>query len=250
MLEYVAIVDRGLKHATNDDAALADKNIINEGIFSGKTISNSAVFAVADGIGGMPGSEIASRIALREISECNPDDITKITDAIVEANECILDEAFIRKPRNGYGSTLCVLAIHFDKMFSYNVGNSRLYCMKDGNLKQLTKDRTVAFDMYENGIISYDEIVDNAQSNVLTTYLGSNNFERDWIDIVCHSQELEDDNWFLVCSDGITDYVDDTFLKAVMLSGESLVDMAQSIIDRANELGGNDNQTVMIIKMN
>lgn len=250
MIEYVAIVDRGLKHSTIDDAALINKNIISSGFFVGETLDESCLFAIADGVGSKPGSEIAARITLKTIMECDPGNHNSIIDHIIEANECILDEEYIRRPPKGYACTLCLLAICQNKISSYNIGNSRLYIMNDNKLHLLTRDHTVAYDLYSQGLITYSDLTSHCQKNTLSTFLGTTSFNNNWIDYKSYEINLDNNSLIMLCSDGISDHIKEQTLELTLNQDISLPEKANSLIKLANTLGGKDNESIILIKPN
>lgn len=142
---------------------------------------------------------------------------------------------------------MCVLGVCKDYIFSINLGNSRLYAFHNQKLSQLTKDRTVAYDLFEEGIIGYSEINSHEMSNVLTTYLGVGKLEREWIEYNKYDFLVDSSTLFLLCSDGITDYVEDSIISSVLATGDGLETKARKLVDYANSKGGNDNEIVVIV---
>lgn len=127
MLRYISIVNRGLVHETNDDTALMGHNIISDGKIEGICEENNEIFAIADGVGGLKCSELASREVLRTISECKPQDKDDLLCKIQNANGNILKIRDKKKLFPNISSTLCIATILDEKIVTYNLGNSRAY---------------------------------------------------------------------------------------------------------------------------
>lgn len=158
MIEYVALVDKGLIHATCDDSILIGHNIISNGKFIGHDDKDEGVFAVADGVGSQPFSELASREILRSISECNARNKEEIINCVEKGNCEILAIRDQKKLFPNISSTLCIATLLEDEITTYNLGNSRAYRFRDGVLLQLTKDQTKVQQLYDMGLISENQI--------------------------------------------------------------------------------------------
>ena len=248
MLEYAAIVDRGLVHATNDDEALINHNIIDDGLFYGKCREDKGLFAVADGVGSMDQSVIASRLALREIADCDPGDEEGLYVKIDLANKRILDRMEKLRLYNGLSSTLCIASVIQEKIVSYNLGNSRLYRCRFGSLHQLTKDQTKVQELYEAGLIEENEIAEHPQKNLITGYIGNRDFQISWIDKKECTEKFKIGDYLLLCSDGLHDYVDIDQMEDIFSECEGVKKIAVSLVEAAAQKGGNDNVTVIVIK--
>ena len=155
MLRYISIVNRGLVHETNDDTALIGHNIISNGKIEGVCEENNEIFAIADGVGGLKCSELASREVLRTISECKPQDQDDLLCKIQNANWNILKIRDKKKLFPNISSTLCIATILDEKIVTYNLGNSRAYRFRDGILLQMTKDQTKVQKLYDAGADRY-----------------------------------------------------------------------------------------------
>ena len=134
MIEYVALVNKGLVHTTCDDSILVGHNVISNGKLMGCEDRDEGVFAVADGVGGLPFSELASREILRNIAECNARNKEEIINCVEKGNEKILSIRNQRKLFPNISSTLCIVALLEDEITTYNLGNSRAYRFRDGVL--------------------------------------------------------------------------------------------------------------------
>ncbi len=246
MLKCVAVVDRGKIHTTNDDAALIQHSVIHEGIFMGN-YGDECICAVADGVGGLEQSELASRAVLRVLSECNARLSSNVYDCIVTSNSEIMKICNRMDLETEISTTLCAVSILGNRFISYNVGNSRLYQFRKKYLRQLTKDHTRVQELYENGMISYKQLSSHVDKNIITRYVGGKRFEPSWIDVVEHDEVLEEGDVLLLCSDGVHEYVSLDDMELILQMDTNLLTKASSIIEVSLDAGGKDNATVVLI---
>ena len=225
MIEYVALVDKGLIHATCDDSILIGHNIISNGKFIGYDDKDEGVFAVADGVGSQPFSELASREILRSISECNARN----------------------KLFPNISSTLCIATLLEDEITTYNLGNSRAYRFRDGVLLQLTKDQTKVQQLYDMGLISENQIYSHPEKNIISGYVGCDGFDSKRIDVITHRERFRRNDMLMLCSDGVSDYINiDEIENALIMDGE-LSKKADAIIDKIYSNGAGDNISLILV---
>lgn len=248
MLNYVAIVDRGLVHKTNDDTVLLGHTVFSDGKVKGKFDIDEGIFAIADGVGGLQFSELASREALRNISECNVRNQNELLECIKEANTNILKIRDKRKLFPDISSTLCIMTILNEKLITYNLGNSRAYRFRDDILLQLTKDQTKVQYLCDAGLINPSEMKIHAESNIITAYIGSDNFDIGWIDVVEHREKYKFGDIILMCSDGLSDYVDIEVMEKVLSFDIPLSEKADEMLKKVYENGAGDNISFILIE--
>ncbi|MBU5477685.1 protein phosphatase 2C domain-containing protein [Eubacterium sp. MSJ-13] len=246
MLRYVGIVDRGLVHETNDDAAMLKHSVIHDGFFEGESLIEGGLFAVADGVGSIENSELASRYVLYCLEECNSRKSEEIIQCINEANSGLV--------KNHYGNilstTLCVVGILGSQLVSYNVGNSRLYRFRGGFLRQLTRDHSKVQELLDTGILNEETAKDYPGKNIITRCLGAADFSTDWITVTEHRENFKYNDILMLCTDGIHDYIRIEELESILSDDMSLREKAKMIIQCAHDKGGQDNETVVLIEKN
>lgn len=237
MRSYSA-VDVGLKRKINQDCVFASEEPIGN-------LAN--LFIVADGMGGHNAGDFASRFAVNSIVEyvrhSDETNIIKlIQDAIEAANSGIVAEAADHEELRGMGTTLVVTTIADEYVYIANVGDSRCYIM-NGGLRQITKDHSLVEEMVRMGEISREDARNHPDKNIITRALGAaSNVEVDFFDY-----KIEADTGILMCSDGLTNMVEDSDIEKVLMKDEPIEEKVRTLIDKANENGGKDNIAVIII---
>jgi PPM family protein phosphatase len=235
LVTATAQTDAGKRRRRNEDSLLADEA--------------NGLFVVADGMGGYKGGEIASKLAVTTIErtfttgtfELPPTDTIprragELASAIQKANEEVLRKAGTDKQLAGMGTTICAARFSPNKQRVYvgHVGDSRAYCFRDGRLRQMTSDHT----MEVLGI-------HGPASQHLSRAVGV------WpvvpVDIVLGKPRPDD--LYLLCSDGLSKMVDDETIARTLKEAATPADAAKQLIDLANENGGKDNVTVIVIRV-
>ena len=207
------------------------------------------LFIVADGMGGPKAGDLASRYTVETLIENiknshsdNP--ITIINDAIVNANTRLLEKAEESEDYTGMGTTLVVCTIIGESMYVANVGDSRLY-LYDEKLSQITRDHSLVEEMVALGKLNRDEARKHKRKNVITRAIGGGKeVMADFFEA-----ELTAGNRIVMCSDGLSNMVDDGEIEQVLSSDLSIEDKTRKLIDRANENGGMDNIAVVIVEL-
>ena len=220
------------------------------------------LFVVADGMGGHAAGEVASEIAVNTIKEVllegqDPDE-TRLNrpldeeESIRERLRYAMNQASIRVRREaaknaayrGMGTTLTVLFLEEDIAHFSHVGDSRLYLYRAGNLRRLTRDHTVVQNEIDAGRLSPElaRIVPN--KNVLTQSIGSHGT----VDPDTATRHVEEEDIFMLCSDGLTDPLDDRAL-ANIFAQTPFEDLADELVQQAIDNGTEDNVTVVVVKV-
>ncbi len=207
------------------------------------------LFMVADGMGGHKAGDLASRYTVETLTDsiknsASDNPITIINDAIVEANTKLLEKAAESEQYTGMGTTLVVCTIIGESMYVANVGDSRLY-LYDGRLSQITRDHSLVAEMVALGKLGRDEARRHEKKNVITRAIGgAKEIMADFFEA-----ELTAGNRIIMCSDGLSNMVEDEEIERVLASDIPIEDKTKQLLGRANENGGKDNIAVVIIEL-
>ncbi|NLO65774.1 MAG: Stp1/IreP family PP2C-type Ser/Thr phosphatase [Firmicutes bacterium] len=204
---------------------------------------------VCDGMGGHAAGEVAASLAVQIVSEANlqgENPEQEICAAIEHAQERILAAARANPSYNGMGTTITLALLKPTSDGSVDltighVGDSRAYIYSDGVLEQLTSDHSVVGELVRAGKLTASEARNHDRRHVLTQALGSSQIEVELI-----SRQLPKGSIVLLCTDGLTDVVDDSKLAEILARAEELENPAQVLVNLANEAGGPDNVTVLL----
>ncbi len=225
------------------------------------------LFAVlADGIGGHRGGEVAAELAVNHIMQSIAKGDGKysrhlIEDAVNEASEAIAAKSSTNEELNGMGSTCAIAWIIADKLYTGYVGDSRMYLMRGGRIQQMTIDHTWVQEAIEKGIITPEMAHDHPNVHVIRRYLGSPvppdpDFRLTLFDGEgAHHPEnnqgvkLLPNDVLLLCSDGLTDLVWNDEILEIVRSKSNLKEASRALVDLANERGGHDNITIVLISV-
>ena len=206
------------------------------------------LFIVADGMGGHKAGDFASRFAVNAVresigasQETNP--IKLIRDAIELANRGILRESDEHEEMRGMGTTIVVTTIIDRYAYTANVGDSRLYLLGD-SLKQITKDHSLVEEMVRLGEITEAEARNHPDKNIITRAVGATpNVDIDFFDY-----KVEPGGMILMCSDGLSNMVEDEDIRRILRRTISIEDKARVLVETANENGGKDNIAVILVE--
>ncbi len=225
------------------------------------------LFAVlADGIGGHRGGEVAAELAVNHIVQSIARGDGKysrhlIEEAVSEASEAIAAHSSTNEELKGMGSTCAIAWIIGNKLYTGYVGDSRMYLMRGGRIQQMTIDHTWVQEAIEKGIITPEMAHDHPNVHVIRRYLGSPvppdpDFRLTLFDGEgAHHPEnnqgvkLQPNDVVLLCSDGLTDLVWNDEILEIVRSKSSVKEAARALVDLANERGGHDNITVVLISV-
>jgi serine/threonine protein phosphatase PrpC len=217
--------------------------------FCGRT-----VFAVADGLGGHQGGEVASAVAVEPLAAldgrefADPAEAAEaLTAAIREANAAILDRAAGDPGLWGMGTTVTAAALAGERHLQLaHVGDSRAYLLRDGSLEQLSTDHTVVAELVRRGRLTPAQAAIHPERSILTRAVGLD--PRIPVDTP-DPLELQDGDQVLLCSDGLTEAVDDDQIAQLLSAGPDGNAACQALIDAANAAGGPDNITVVLLRV-
>ncbi|MBT8119033.1 MAG: Stp1/IreP family PP2C-type Ser/Thr phosphatase [Gammaproteobacteria bacterium] len=241
--------DVGLVRDHNEDAIGSDENI--------------GLAVLADGMGGHRGGEMASAITvstiletvtekLKKISSSNTDEETgysleslAVHEAVALANKNVHESSEANAQYRGMGTTVVVTLFYDDRFTVAHVGDSRLYRLRDMELEQITRDHSLMQELIDRGFYTPEQARNSLNKNLVTRAIGID--ENVQIDI--QEDIAMTDDIYLLCSDGVTDMIEDHLIKSMILDNENdLEKAATEIIRLANEHGGKDNISALLVK--
>ena len=204
------------------------------------------LLVVADGMGGLPAGELASEIlvqALREIDDL-PDEGEPLQDllaALATANEQIEAAVADDDAREGMGTTVTSLLLSGDRVAALNVGDSRCYLIRGGELTQITRDDTYVQALVDQGVLTPDDARRHPQRALVTQAVQGGPFRP-----AGRMVPVQAGDRFLLCSDGLSDYVEDEVIATTLRSYQDRTVCAAELIARTLEAGAPDNVTVIV----
>lgn len=206
------------------------------------------LYIVADGMGGHNAGDFASKYTVETLVKLIKDseytDVIKIlTNAISEVNSCVLEQARLNEEYAGMGTTVVVATIIDNTLKVANLGDSRLYLI-DEDILQITRDHSLVEEMVFLGQITKEEAKTHSDKNIITRAIGVESSVMPEI----FSVDLKKEDTILICTDGLTNMVSDEKICQIVKNGGSCENIANKLIRTANENGGKDNITAMIIK--
>jgi len=208
------------------------------------------LYIVADGMGGHKAGDYASKYSVetvvsRVVMNKSNNVIEILTEAVEAANEYIRTKSMEDSNLVGMGTTMVVASTQDDVLYVGNVGDSRLYVVEDGKIRQVTRDHSLVEEMVRLGGIDRKAVRNHPDKNIITRAIGASvSVNVDFFEV-----ELKDDMVFLICSDGLTNMVEDEVIEQVInVYKDDLGKCAQSLIQAANANGGRDNIAVVLGK--
>jgi protein phosphatase len=211
--------------------------------------SRGMLFGVADGMGGHAGGEFASKIAVDALgkfytADIEPtNEIAAMENCITEANSLIYSQAKTSPVLKGMGTTLTSALLLDGVLRIGQVGDSRGYRIRNQTIQQLTNDHSLVAEQVRQGIITESEAASHPAKNIITRALGT----KAKVDIDFYTFDLEPDDRVLLCSDGLHGVVLEPEILSIVLETESAAEAVRRLIHQANENGGPDNITVILI---
>ncbi len=216
-------------------------------------------FVVADGMGGHQGGETASRLAVEQVisllkssmtAEKAPGFLAKsLAEAIKSAGRAIYQTASEKKELHGMGTTTVSALFHDDILTIGHVGDSRCYYINADGIWQLTRDHSMVQEKLRAGIIKREQVKTDRMKNVITRAVG---FEAE-VDVDIYEMEVQPGDHFLLCSDGLSGLIDDVeiyrTLKDSWGENRELSQTVKTLIQKANDNGGDDNISVILLKV-
>ncbi len=214
------------------------------------------LFAVSDGMGGALAGEVASRMAVDIVSDLLPqlqnhEDYAGLSlaellrVAIEQANTAIHRESFTNPACRGMGATFTATALQDDQIFFAQVGDSRAYLIRNKKIQLITKDQSVVQQLIDIGEITEEEAAIHPRRNIILQALGAVHE----VDVVVNQLQICEGDLILLCSDGLSGKMSAEEMKEIILAEENIESACQSLTDLANDRGGEDNITTILIKV-
>ena len=242
-IEMQAVVDPGRARSNNEDSVAIDEQV--------------ALAVLADGMGGYNAGEVASGMAtsfiltelgrwLREAnSQASDAEVRRAMDICVDnANRAIFDAASSNPQFAGMGTTLVVAVFRDDRLLLGHVGDSRCYRLRDGRLQQITRDHSLLQEQIDAGLITPEQAAFSANKNLVTRAVGV----EDTVLMETRQHEVLPEDLFLLCSDGLSDMLDDLTIAQLLHSQASLESASRALVEAANDAGGKDNISVILVR--
>ena len=236
-MKTFSMTDIGRKREINQDYVFA----------TDETIGNLPnLLVVADGMGGHRAGDFASRFTVEVLAEevqnskeTHPEQI--LGNAIQTANERLMEEAAKDSRLEGMGTTLVAATILDHVLYFSNVGDSRLYLINK-EIRQLSKDHSMVEEMVRLGGLTEEEAKHHPDKNIITRAMGV----KDKVEPDFFEYRLKGGDTILMCSDGLTNMVDDDEIFQIVKSARDIVEAVETLIQRANENGGSDNIGIVL----
>ena len=236
-MKTFSMTDIGRKREINQDYVFATDETIGH-------LPNLLV--VADGMGGHRAGDFASRFTVEVLAEevqnskeTHPEQI--LGNAIQTANERLMEEAAKDSRLEGMGTTLVAATILDHVLYFANVGDSRLYLINK-EIRQLSKDHSMVEEMVRLGGLTEEEAKHHPDKNIITRAMGV----KDKVEPDFFEYRLKGGDTILMCSDGLTNMVDDDEIFQIVKSARDIVEAVETLIQRANENGGSDNIGIVL----
>ncbi len=239
MLNACSLSDIGVRRKLNQDYVYASAQPVG-------ALPN--LFVVADGMGGHNAGDYASKITVETMvneimvsSETNPQILLK--EAIERANELVVKVADRAADLAGMGTTVVAATCAENCLQVANVGDSRLYVIHAEDMEQITKDHSLVAEMVRLGGIAEDDAWNHPDKNIITRAVGG----KETVEVDFFTVELQEQDTVLMCSDGLTNMLEDKEIYTILKGEEDIRTKAQLLVNAANEKGGRDNISVVII---
>jgi len=232
--EHFAGTDTGLARRANEDSMLA----------------RAPLFVVADGMGGAQAGEVASSIAVESFRAPFPADVPPeqaLVDHALAANERIYELSRENSDQAGMGTTLTAVYVGEYDVSIAHVGDSRAYCLRDSELLRLTDDHSLVDEMIREGRITPEEAEAHPQRSIITRALGPEEI----VEVDTRSFRARAGDVYLLCSDGLTSMAPEARVAEILrlFADRPLRDAGEALIAEANRLGGRDNITVVLLRL-
>ena len=234
--------DKGIVRQNNEDACFV--------------VPGRNVYVVADGVGGNNSGEVASRTAVSEIARMvneaemdqyrSPEEIFGFFAGIIEdVNGQIYQMGLQSQKNRGMATTIVTAYIRMNSAYIANIGDSRAYLFRGGQLRQITRDHTYVNELIDKGVITEQEAEHHEQKNVITKALGTEHMA----DPDFYKVDLESNDILLLCSDGLYGEVPAERIAELLETDQNMNDMSNTLVQEALAAGGRDNITVICLKI-
>lgn len=271
-MKFYAKTDLGKNCETNEDYFILPSSKKKIGL-NNIDYNLGHLFLLCDGMGGTKAGEVASNLTanwilrdyykleskgyspqrlmkkIRQIfrNENQQDNIAQISSRIKkiiqDVNARIYDLSQKHEEYTNMGTTLVSVLFIGSKVIIHSVGDSRCYCMREGSLSQLSEDQSEVWELYKTGAITKDEIRLHPRNNIITSAIGTEHN----VKINEYIFEVNKEDLYLICSDGLSDMISDNEIERILRYSLSLNEKCKVLIQAANDAGGRDNITVILI---
>jgi protein phosphatase len=242
--EFFQAVDTGRARTNNEDSVAVD--------------DSRGLAVLADGMGGYNAGEVASSMATSFIctelgrwlaeagSRVGEADVRRAMEICVDnANRAIFNAANSNPQYAGMGTTLVVAAFRSGQLRLGHVGDSRAYRWRAGQLTQITRDHSLLQEQIDAGLITPEQAAFSANKNLVTRAVGV----EDTVLLETHLHELQLGDVYLLCSDGLSDMLDDAMMARMLQQHGQLADAGEALVDAANDAGGKDNIALILVRV-
>lgn len=207
------------------------------------------LFLVADGMGGHKAGEYASKFTIEHIVEeiqksQEKEPVVLLKAAIGTANAELLKEAKADSEKSGMGTTIVAATVMDHRLYVANVGDSRLYIVSPDAIRQITRDHSLVEEMVRMGEMKKAEAREHPDKNIITRAVGV----IPEVEVDFFETELKEKDTILLCTDGLTNMLEDEEIRKIVLGQRDIVEKTEKLIETANENGGKDNITVVLIE--
>lgn len=236
-----SITDTGRERNSNQDCVFCEENAVG---------SFPNLFIVADGMGGHKAGDTASRMCVDEVvrqiqATDRKTPVSVFEQAMNTANLAIYRRAIEDEALAGMGTTMVGATIVSNIAYIVNVGDSRLYRLRD-SLRQITVDHSLVEEMVQSGEIQQDEMRTHPNKNIITRALGTDESVRP----DCFEIEVREGDVLLLCSDGLSNMLEDNQIEKILKeSAEDMKQAGERLVQQANDAGGKDNISVILIRL-
>ncbi len=227
---------------------VGNKRTFNEDSVGYYEEEDFGIFVIADGMGGHNAGEVASKIAIDTIIEYvinhqkDRSEEEILNEAILSANRKIYRESLLNESCNGMGTTLVGAFVRGNNLTMVNIGDSRGYILKDGQLVKVTKDHSLVQELLDNGTITNEEAKNHPNKNVITRALGTNPV----VTADYYSLDIRGVSKILLCSDGLTNEVSEEDIFRILQGYDG--NQCMELINMSKKNGGRDNISIIIFK--
>ncbi len=241
--EFFHAVDPGRARSNNEDSVAVDEA--------------NLLAVLADGMGGYNAGEVASQMATSFIrselgrwlqeagTHATDTDVRRAMDICVDnANRAIFNAANSNPQYAGMGTTLVVAVFRDHRLLLGHVGDSRAYRWRAGKLLQITRDHSLLQEQIDAGLITPEQAVFSANKNLVTRAVGV----EDTVLLETHLHDVQAGDLYLMCSDGLSDMLDDTTIGQLLQMHDSIASAGSALVQAANDAGGKDNISLVLIR--
>ncbi len=241
-IEFFAALDTGRARTNNEDAVCTDDEV--------------ALAVLADGMGGYNAGEVASHMAttfiraelgrwLREAGGASDSEVRRAMDICVDnANRAIFNAANSNPQYAGMGTTLVLAVFRGQRLLVGHVGDSRAYRLRGGQMQQITRDHSLLQEQIDAGLITPEQAAFSANKNLVTRAVGV----EDTVLLETHLHAVQPGDVLLMCSDGLSDMVDEAGMVQLLQAQPSLAAAGTALIAAANDAGGKDNISLILAR--